>query len=173
MLGAAGQLKDWVELKWFQYVIAYDAYDQQNALFLLRETLAPHLAAAGAFLSRPGGWALALVLALALAAGLGGLLARLLGRRPWRGGLVVAGAPAASPLSRLLSALARRGLIRRPDETPLELARRAQRQLGLPEAVAAWIPRYYAQRYGGRPLPAEHEAELEQVLAGLETRDDG
>ena len=107
VLGAAGQLKDWVELKWFQYVIAYDAYDQQNALFLLRETLAPHLAAAGAFLSRPGGWALALVLALALAAGLGGLLARLLGRRPWRGGLVVAGAPAASPLSRLLSALAR------------------------------------------------------------------
>jgi hypothetical protein len=176
-MGTVEKLSDWVELKWFQYVIAFDAYDQQNVLFLLRERLAPTLQRLRGWLGRPAARILAASAALVLAGLLVAGVTWVLRRRPWRGGLTVA-VGAAPPragagrlaLGRLLVALGRHDLIRRPDETPLELADRAQRRLGLPgDELATWVPRYYADRYGGRELEPDQLAALDWLVRQLDS----
>ena len=163
--GAFGEtmlaLGDWLELRWFQYVIAFDAYDQRNFLFWLEQSL-PGLAGvaatsvgAGALL---GGALLLSALALAL------LVRRLRRRR---------GAPASrdadSPgLRRLLLALRRHDLHPAPAETLLELARRAEERLGPPAgSLPEVVPDYYAARFGEHPA-AGSEARLEALAAALE-----
>jgi len=165
---------DWVELRWFKYVIAYDAYDQRSALVYLRAVADEWLATGE--LPDGLGRRVALGGAAALLVGLVAAAAWLLGRGGrWllgRGGAGPAAARAAPPaLARLLSALARRGVVRRPNETPLELARRAEASLGAPATgLAAWTERYYAGRFGGDGGPAvdleRGAAELARALEG-------
>lgn len=158
-------LTDWMELRWFQYVIAFDAYDQRNFLFWLQTRLSDQLERLG--LPGEGIVPVAVVggsSALALLLVVWGV------RRVRRGRRSAAAATRSAPpaLVRLLAALRRHGLTPAPAETLLELSRRASRALGVPAAALPdLVPGYYAARFGERPGDGT-EAALEALAAALE-----
>ncbi|MGE0712423.1 MAG: DUF3488 and transglutaminase-like domain-containing protein [Planctomycetota bacterium] len=131
----------WLELRWFNYVIAFDGYDQQRLARALGELFGVGEAATGA--GAPRGLGLGLLAALLLL-GVAWL---------WRRRRAGAGVPLA--VRRLLSALERRGVARRADETLLEVARRGEQALGLPGALEPAVRDYYRARYGCQPAPAD------------------
>jgi hypothetical protein len=124
----AGDLYGTVARWWDDYVIGIDLDDQARGFFLLRDGLAGSLAGLTAALERSGIvrralWAL-LLAALVVAA----LVALTVGRRwiRWERPVRPFGSrPAPRFYRRLLGLLARRGFLRRPGETPDELAVRA------------------------------------------------
>ncbi|HBP22210.1 MAG TPA: hypothetical protein DEA08_31065 [Planctomycetes bacterium] len=144
---------NWLELRWFNYVISFDAYDQQRWMVGLR-----------AKLDESGGlqqvalrglpW---LIGGLALVCGLVWLWRRRGARKD----------DVPAPLRRLLRALARRGYPRRRGETLLELAQRAEPALGTQGALERCVRGYYAERFGAGG--SEPPAELAQVVANLES----
>jgi hypothetical protein len=176
--GLAGQLGKYaeaLELIWFQYVVGYDKQEQrslatslQTQLFDYRRTLGQITAAVREEIALQGRtiavivFTAAFVLLLLLAA-------RRVWRFGWRRGLSLSpqqpSAPAATVVfyERLLSLLARRGVERDPNLTPLEFAG------GLDFQPALLITRAYNRvRYGGQELSAAELAEIETTLKELE-----
>jgi hypothetical protein len=97
--------------------------------------------------------------------------ASLLGRRAGRaaGGAGRRGRGGARFHARLQRALARRGFVPAPGETPLELARRAVEGAGPPLVPAEEITRlYYRVRFGAEPLVPAEAARVEALLVALE-----
>jgi uncharacterized protein (DUF58 family) len=167
----AGDLTSTVARLWDDYVIGIDLDDQARGFMALRDALAAALTGSGDRLvefgrggARLAGWAAALILAVAAAV----ILRRLPGggfgrRRP-------PGAEGSMPpfYGRLLRWLSRRGMARRPGETPAELADRAAATL--PAAAAQRVrdltDLYYRVRYdGGGGAPARRLAR--RLLADL------
>lgn len=170
---ATAALGEWLELRWYKWVIAYDAYDQRNVLRLLRELLAEAGAALRARLGAqaPGAPSPALWL-LPLAA-----LSVVAGALVWRGRGSRAAArlgltgPDAPLVAEVLAALAARGVDRRPGETLQELVARARLTLGEDvEDLAAWVPACYAARFGGRDSDPQAAAGARRALLALRAR---
>ena len=143
---------NWLELRWFNYVISFDAYDQQRWLLGLRTKLEESGGVRGVAL-RGLPW---LVGGAALLFGLAWLWRRQARRKD----------DVPAPLRRLLRALARRGYPRRRGETLLELAQRAEPELRTEGALERCVRGYYAERFGAGG--SEPPAELAQVVAALE-----
>lgn len=167
---AAKALTDWLELRWYKWVIAYDAYDQRNALRALRELVSEAGAAArarleGVSLDSPLKLAPLLVVAAGVVAGAVVFVRGRGARAAARLGLV---GPDAPLVGEVLEALAARGVARREGETLKELVARARATLG-PEVdgLVAWVPACYAARFGGQPSdPAANEG-ARRALAAL------
>lgn len=179
--GLAATLEDareWLEIRWFRNVIAFDSGDQAGVAKWARgaaehrlENLQSWTQAGHELLEQGGrrdlgilGGVLAVLLVLGTAGATVGPRALLNGIRRAFAGLVGRGAHARSgtslELERLLRALEARGVSRRQGETVRELAERAERALGDPaRGVVAIVPAYYEARFGGRELrPEEREA---------------
>lgn len=158
------QMGDWLELRWFQYVIAFDAYDQRNVLFWLEDKLRTWLSGLG--FPRVDLRAVLMGSLLPLV-GLGVLVWLRLRARARAGGQAAI-APTPPALRRLMAALRRHGLAPARGETLLELARRARLELGAPAAALPdVVPEYYATRFGRRPLDGT-AGRLEELAAALE-----
>lgn len=171
LMDALAALGDWLELRWFAYVIAFDAYDQKNAVRRFRLWLEELAGGGGEGPLRSGRSTPLLVGALVFAL-IGALLfglRRLRGRgaRSAAAARRAEGRPTSRAMTDLLTALKRRGFLRQPGETPLELALRAGPELGQAGPLERWIERTYAERYGERPLTQAEEAELSELLARL------
>jgi protein-glutamine gamma-glutamyltransferase len=169
-----GKYAEALELIWFQYVVGYDKQEQRslatslhNRVFDYRRIAAelfesvkskvPLLSSKGIFL------ALALTLVLVTL-----VLIRVL-RLGWRRGLKISrgtGEPRTAAVEfyqRLMDLLARRGLSRLNDQTPLEFAS----NLGSPEALT--ITRLYNRvRFGSQQLSMAEQQEIDQALSDLE-----
>ncbi|MCO5168972.1 MAG: transglutaminaseTgpA domain-containing protein [Planctomycetes bacterium] len=165
-------LTDWLELRWYKWVIAFDA----------PTTSAPPCAPCRAAAGRPRGArrrprgrrrpgrrrarpAVALAIAGAAAAGLVALARGQGARRAARRGVT---GPDAPLVAEVLDALARRGVVRRDGETLKEVLARARPALGPPvDDLVAWLPAYHAARFGGRPSDAAANAAARRALAAL------
>jgi transglutaminase-like putative cysteine protease len=170
---AATAVADWLELRWYKWVIAYDAYDQRSAIVKLRDFIAETGADLRERLAQlapdvpVGVVALALAAAVSLGAWLLalGLRAR---RRGQHTGPGVPRGPDAALVADVLAALAARGVIRRPDETIQELMSRARRELGPAcDDLVAWVPAYYAARFGAASSDARRNDGARRALATL------
>jgi hypothetical protein len=165
----AADLTSTVARLWDDYVIGIDLDDQARGFMALRDALAATLTGSGNRLvefgrggARLAGWAAALVLAVGAAV----ILWRLPGGRRRQSPGTAGSMP---PFyGRLLRWLSRRGMTRRPGETPAELADRAAATL--PAAAAQRVrdltDLYYRVRYdGGGGAPARRLAR--RLLADL------
>ena len=177
--GLAGQLGKYaeaLELIWFQYVVGYDKQEQRslatslhNRLFDYRRSLALTASAAWSWISSHRR-AIMLTAFSIMAALLVLVAANRVRRFGWRRGLSLSKHQPnadASPVAfyeQLLALLARRGVKRDPDLTPLEFAN----SIDLQPALA--ITRAYNRvRFGGQKLSANELREIESRLTQLET----
>ncbi|MGH9929934.1 MAG: transglutaminase domain-containing protein, partial [Pyrinomonadaceae bacterium] len=177
--GFAAQLAKYAEafeLIWFQYVVGYDKQEQrslatslQTHLFEYRRSLAQLVAAIRKTIS-----AQSPVIVLTGLTGVAVLLlvfvATRVRRFGWRRGLSLFKAQTYTDASavvfyeRLISLLARRGVQRDPNLTPLEFAN------GLDFQPALSITRAYNRvRFGGQELSPAEQREIDQTLNQLET----
>lgn len=164
-----------LELFWFQYVIGYDQQEQRSlatslnsGLFSFRNSLTNL-----ALLARNGltGSGRFLILIAGAVAGvfLLGFIGLRVKRFGWRRGLSLKAIEAEPEHStvvffeRLTSLLARRGIQRTPDLTPLEFAR----QVDLQPAVSI-IDAYNRVRFGGQKLTSRELRDIERTLSDLE-----
>lgn len=176
--GVAAQLGKYaaaLELIWLQYVVGYDKQEQrslatslQNQLFVYRRSVGEILSAAREAITLHGA-----TIALIGFAGVGAFLLFLIIRRVrrfgWRWGFSLSKPQVNRDAStvlfyeRLLALLARRGVKRDPDLTPLEFAS------GLDFQPALAITRAYNRvRFGGQHLSAAELREIESSLKDLE-----
>ncbi len=189
---------DWLDYLWNNYVIEMDRPRQREAIYRPVVGAVRGLADAltdprwwrrawgrvWAGLSRAGGAAVAGLASVALVAvvvllwGLAGLARRLGGPcgRPG-GGRFRLGWGDRHPVAfyrRLEAILKRMGLVRRPSQTPRELAEAASRLLQarhppeLAQAPLRIVEAYYHVRFGGKPLDKSQSEAIEQALAALE-----
>ncbi len=172
--GVAAQLGKYVEalqLMWFQYVIGYDKQEQrslatslQNQAFHYQSVLAKWLT----ILRSVTWYKLLLGLCLVLLAVLLGLLVSRIRRLGWRG-LKLAGMhddaqhSAVVFYERMTAELAKRGIERSPEQTPLEFAV----SVGLNEALAI-TSAYNRVRFGSQRLSGTEQEQIEQMLRELE-----
>jgi len=176
--GLAGQLGKYAEafeLIWFQYVVGYDQQEQRslatslhNQLFDYRRSLAQVLSAAREAITLR-------TRAIVLIGFVGGafflllFVIRRVRRFGWRRGLSLSKRQANREASsvvfyeRLLALLARRGVKRDPDLTPLEFAGKLDFQPALSITRA-----YNRVRFGGQQLSPAELKEIEQTLAEFE-----
>lgn len=175
LVSQLGKYAEALELLWFQYVVGYDKQEQRslatslhNQLFRYRRTLSE---ATGAFQKASathfGMFALiggSIILAILVV-----LIATRVRRFGWRRGLSLRKLkkrPQTSAIEfyqRLLTVLARRGVTREADLTPLEFAG----QLKLQPALA--ITRAYNRvRFGGQELSRDELSDIERALKQLE-----
>ena len=169
-----GKYAEALELMWFQYVVGYDKQEQRslaaslhNRVFDYRRTAAelwesvkskvPSLSSRGILL------ALALITILVTV-----IIVRVL-KLGWRRGLTISRGTRESQVAavefyqRLMDLLARRGLSRLNDQTPLEFAS----TLGSREALT--ITRLYNRvRFGSEKLSRAELQEIDQALMNLE-----
>lgn len=170
-----GKYAEALELIWIQYVVGYDKQEQrslatslQNQLFGYRRWLAQIISAVReAITSRSG--TIVLTGLISVAAILIWFLVRRVRRFGWRWGLSLSRRKLNGDAStvvfyeRLLALLARRGVKRDPDLTPLEFAS----NLGFEPALA--ITRAYNRvRFGGQQLSRAELKEIEKTLAEFE-----
>jgi protein-glutamine gamma-glutamyltransferase len=171
-----GKYAEALELIWFQYVVGYDKQEQRslatslhNQLFDYRRSLSRTASAAWSWISShrraivSTAFSIAATLLLLVAA-------KRVRRFGWRRGLSLSKRQTnrdASPVAfyeRLLALLARRGVKRDQDLTPLEFAN----SIDLQPALA--ITRAYNRvRFGGQQLSANELREIESRLTQLET----
>jgi hypothetical protein len=176
--GFAAQLGKYAEalqLIWLQYVVGYDKQEQRslatslhNQLFVYRRALTQIVSAAREAINLRSG-AIALVGLAGMAAFLLLFVIRRVRRFGWRRGLSLSKRQVNNDAStvvfyeRLLALLARRGVKRDPDLTPLEFAS------GLDFQPALAITRAYNRvRFGGQELSPAELREIEQALAEFE-----
>ena len=174
IVGQLGKYAEALELLWFQYVVGYDKQEQRslatsvhNYLFDYRHSLTQLVATVRQQISSHSQ-----AIALALFSVVGGLVVFVLGRRVWRFGWrgltrskrhAKADASAVVFYERLLQLLARRGVKREPNLTPLEFAG------GLDLQPALAITRAYNRvRFGGQQLSDSEAREIERALRELE-----
>jgi protein-glutamine gamma-glutamyltransferase len=166
-LDGVKSVADWLELRWFSLVIAFDAYDQWNFVNTMRERFTDRFGdSSGAV--RPGAGGVAAALSgLVLVVGFGAFAAR---RRQRRVHALQRSQAVATDegLAALLRALDRRDYRLQPAETPLELATRAGGGLGLDERLNRWVLGYYARRYGRQSVEGPENERLQEILAALE-----
>lgn len=171
-----GKYAEALELIWFQYVVGYDKQEQRslatslhNQLFVYRRLFVQIASAVGAGISNRAP-VIALVGLVVSVAALLFFVAKRVRRFGWRRGLSLSRHRAdrqASPVvfyERLLALLARRGVKRDPDLTPLEFAS----VLDLEPALAI-THAYNRVRYGGQELSANELREIESSLISLES----
>ena len=176
--GIAAQLGKYAEalqLIWLQYVVGYDKQEQRslatslhNQLFVYRRSFAHIVSAAReAITSRSG--AIELTGLVGMTGFLLVFVVRRVRRFGWRRGLSLAKRQANAEASsvvfyeRLLALLARQGVKRDPDLTPLEFAS------GLDFQPALSITRAYNRvRFGGQELSPAELREIEKALAEFE-----
>ncbi len=169
-----GKYAEALELMWFQYVVGYDKQEQRslatslhNTAFQYQHLLADGLNKSKQIVSRV--WRSPLL----AFSGLGILVLALLllvrvRRRGWRGLKILKRqeGPQRSAIEfyeRLTRLLARRGLHRSPDQTPLEFAS----ALGINEARAI-TEAYNRVRFGEEKLSAHERSQIKVLLAKLE-----
>jgi hypothetical protein len=172
-----GKYAEALELIWIQYVVGYDKQEQrslatslQNQLFGYRRSLAQIISAVReAITSRSG--AILLTGFFSLAAVLLWFLVRRVRRFGWRWGLSLSRRKLNGDAStvvfyeRLLALLARRGVKRDPDLTPLEFASNLDFEPALPITRA-----YNRVRFGGEELTREDATEIDSWLQRLEQK---
>ena len=170
--GRLGRYLDFLRTRWTRYVVNYSLRDQMQAAVHLRQRTAQvrdHVGAGLHALARWLGLPIAVARWLAAAGMLAGAAALLLRRGR--------GAPHPRPrqrtnvwfYARLQRALARRGFVAAPGETPLELTRRAAAAGGGALAPAEEIARlYYRVRFGAEPLAPAEATRIDSLLAALE-----
>jgi protein-glutamine gamma-glutamyltransferase len=170
-----GKYAEALELIWFQYVVGYDKQEQRslatslhNQLFVYRRLFVQIASVVWASINQRAR-GIALLGLAALVAALLFFVAKRVRRFGWRRGLSLSRHHAdrqASPVvfyERLLALLARRGVKRDPDLTPLEFAR------GLDYLPALSITRAYNRvRFGGQALSAGELQEIEKTLTEFE-----
>jgi transglutaminase-like putative cysteine protease len=154
------EAKDWLEIRWIRSVVTYDSSDRASILreitdriALLRDSFTDVDASVALSPSVAIGLGAA-ILAVAIVVGLGGpreaarALARQLARASARA--PEPAARASDALTEVIDALSRRGVVRLPAWTALDLADEAAAKLG-PVAVPlrGLVERYYAARFGG------------------------
>ena len=169
--GRFARYLDFLRTRWTRYVVDYSLRDQMQAALLLRQQTARLRESAGSALGGltrrvgiPAGTGQWIAAAAVLAAA-----AVWLRRRRTRGGAGRRGGVEIHFYARLQRALAQRGFVPAPGETPLELARRAAEATGPPLAPAEEIARlYYRVRFGAKPLAPAEAARIEALLATLE-----
>ena len=148
-LGFLARWRDAASFAWNRHVIGYDPAAQREMAESLRDAVRGLLSS----LSGPVMWA-------------GASACALLGFLPWawrRARRTAArsrarvGRPTASFYRRALAALARRGLVRRPDETAAELLARARPNLSPPaaDALGGLTGAFEACRYGEAGTPPD------------------
>lgn len=166
----AGAFINWLELRWYKWVIAYDAYDQRNAIRALRDLAIEAGAAVRARLEglSPGSPVGLLSLLLSAALGVGATVVALRGRGARAAARQGLTGPDAPLVAEVIEALAARGLARREGETLQELVTRARTALG-PEVdgLVAWVPACYAARFGGRPSDPAANDGARRALSAL------
>ncbi len=170
-----GKYAEALELIWFQYVVGYDKQEQRslatslhNQLFVYRRLFVQMASAVWAGINKRAPGIVLVGLAVSVAALLF-FIAKRVRRFGWRRGLSLSRHHAdrqASPVvfyERLLALLARRGVKRDPDLTPLEFAR------GLDYQPALSITRAYNRvRFGGQALSSVELQEIEKTLTEFE-----
>lgn len=143
-LGQMGALADWIQLRWYAGVIAFDSRDQRSLL----EQVATFVDEASALVLIILGTLVLLILTIVARAAL----------RWWRGRSKPPPGPEPPPLAlrELLELLARHGLERAQPETLAELAARVDPgQLPGPIAqeLTTWVVAYNAHRFGAAEAP--------------------
>jgi transglutaminase-like putative cysteine protease len=170
-----GKYAEALELIWLQYVVGYDKQEQRslatslhNQLFVYRRALTQIVSAAREAITMRSE-AIALIGLAGMAAFLLLFVIRRVRRFGWRRGLrwsrhqVNRDASSVMFYERLLALLARRGVKRDPDLTPLEFAS------GLDFQPALSITRAYNRvRFGGQELSPAELREIEIALAEFE-----
>ena len=188
LLATFEDAREWLEIRWFKDVIAFDPGDQATVGKWIKNLIDPSLENVDSWrqagheaLEHGGkrdlgviGGVLAILLVLgtagatvgprALLLAMGALVARVLGRA----GASRSGAGAARELELLVNALEARGVVRRRGETALELAERAEDVLGAcARPVAEIVPFYYEARYGGRELTPGEIAAIARAVKSV------
>jgi hypothetical protein len=161
---------------WFQYVVGYDRQEQRslatalhNQLFEYRRLLAQIVSATRKAVSQQSR-EIVLIGFTVVAALLVLFAAKRVRRFGWRRGLSFHKGRAETQTStvvfyqRLLALLARRGVQRDPDLTPLEFASELDQQ-----PVLAITRAYNRVRFGGQELSVAERREIERELSQLET----
>lgn len=144
-LGQFGALADWIQLRWYAGVIAFDSRDQRSLL-----------ERAAAFVDEAS--ALALIVLALVVFGICALVVRA-ALRWWRGRAppLAGREPPPRALRELLDLLASHGLERAQPETLAEFAARVNpEQLPAPLAqeLTRWVAAYNAHRFGAASLPS-------------------
>ncbi|HAH06624.1 MAG TPA: hypothetical protein DCM05_08890 [Elusimicrobia bacterium] len=136
---------------WYRHVIGYDSFVQRNTF--RREALALELQRAGRALRRHAGPAAAAGVLLLLVWGLS-LLLRLPRRPP-------------TPYERAERLLARKGLSRKPWQTPREFLAEASAARPALAAARELAELHYAQRWSGRALTADERRRAQALLEAV------
>jgi transglutaminase-like putative cysteine protease len=168
------ELVDTLRLRWLRYVIEYDLSKQRTLFVAAGRLLRGRSPTPGPGAALPSGRRRPLLLLLIVAIGAGA--AWLLLRRPGGGGRALPRAasartrahPATRVYARALRALARAGIPRPTDTTPVELAARLARAGHPAAALVEELTRcYYAARFGRSGLSAAQAQQLETLLGRL------
>lgn len=175
LAGLFGKYAEAFELMWFQYVIGYDKQEQRslatslnNRLFKYRHTLSDEVASVRKLPAILGQRILFLPMAAVFVV-LTILLFRRMRHFGWRRALRTTrgqdtpGKSAVEFYERLTRLLARRGLKRDPDQTPLEFAERLGWQEIIPITQA-----YNRVRYGADKLSPAESRQIDEWLRRLE-----
>ena len=193
LTGIAATIEDareWLEIRWFRDIIAFDPADQVSLVKWAKAAVEPNLEnfnswrVAGRELLEPSGrrdlgllgGVLAMILVLGTAAAtvgprvLLGLMTGAVTRFIYR---LVGVAPreeakSSRELDALVAALEARGVRRQRGETARELALRAADVLGeCARPVEAIVPFYYEARFGGRELRPEERALIASAVKSV------
>ncbi len=169
-----GKYAEALELMWYQYVVGYDKQEQRSLAISFNNRLSEFrrlLANAFAALSKAGPPAGRVLVGLVIIALIPLILivASRVRRFGWRRALRLSSSQpvtSASPIEfyeRLLAALARRGIRRSPDQTPMEFAS----AFNMIEAMTI-TNAYNRVRFGREQLSPSELREIERSLANLE-----
>lgn len=164
------------ELMWFQYVVGYDRQEQRSLATSVHHQVSRYQQLLAGGLGRlqqvsSGRWPLLVISAVAFSVLAMFLLFRFK-RLGWRGLGISSRAEDRSPsgiefYERLTGLLAARGIIRSPDQTPLEFAASA----GLKEATTI-TQAYNRVRFGAERLSASELRHIEEVLSRVEREEE-
>lgn len=175
MAAQLGKYLEALELMWFQYVVGYDKQEQRTLASSLQNQAFRYQSWLGKWLTelRSLSWT-RLLIGLGLASLLFGLgfLAVRIRRFGWRGlreseASVEMQRSAVVFYERLIEVLAKRGIERQPEQTPMEFAT----SLGLNEAVIV-TGAYNRVRFGSHRLSPAEQDHIEQMLSELEQRNE-